>query len=86
MICPWMNEVELLWLYRFYPEEYEEWVELEENKIQAHLDAGEKNYGVWGRKLLPEVLTIAQEKYGLWTDDQLQEYKMSHGHNLMSKY
>ena len=85
-ICPFMNEAELLWLYRFYPEEYEEWVELEQNKIQKHLEVGEKNFGVWGRKLLPEVLTIAQQKYGHWSDEQLQEYKMSHGHNLMTKY
>jgi len=86
MVCPFLDEVELLWLYRFYPDHYQEWVELEQNKINANLHAGEKNYGVWGRKLLPEVLAISQDKYSDWTDEQLMEYKMSHGHNLNSKY
>lgn len=86
MMCPFMNEAELLWLYRFYPKEYELWVHLEKNKIQANLHAGDKNYGVWGRKLLPEVLEIAQQKFGDWDDERLHEYKMSHGHNLMTKY
>lgn len=86
MICPFLNDAELLWLYRFYPEQYEEWVELEKNKIEANMHAGKKNFGVWGRKLLPEVLTIALAKFDNWSDERLQEYKMSHGHNLQTRY
>ena len=57
-----------------------------ENKIDAHKEAGKKNYGVWGRKLLPEVLKEAQTKYEHWSDEKLHSHKMNHGHNLMTKY
>jgi len=96
ILCPWMNEQELLWLYRFMPRDYVEWVRIERNKI----DSDEKKYGerrnlgVWARTnketgkaiLLPDVLKTAQEKYGHMTDDELMDYKMSHGHCVMSKY
>jgi len=88
MICPFMSEQELLYLYKFHRADYDEWVELERNKIEAWKDKCEpkKNFGVWGIKLLPEVLNRAIEKYGHWTDDQLREYKMSHGHCIKSQY
>lgn len=35
---------------------------------------------------LPQVLERAKAKYGHLTREQLQEYKMSHGHNLKSCY
>ena len=86
MLCPFMSEIELLWLFRFFPKDYEDWVRIEQNKIDANLHKGEKNLGVWGKKLLPEVLEKAQEKFGHMTDEQLEEYKMSHGHCVASKY
>jgi 3'-phosphoadenosine 5'-phosphosulfate sulfotransferase (PAPS reductase)/FAD synthetase len=88
MICPFMSEQELLYLYKFHRSEYDEWIELERNKIEAWKDKCEpnKNFGVWGIKLLPEILNKAIAKYGHWTDEQLREYKMSHGHCVKSKY
>ena len=86
MLCPFMSEQELLWLYRFYPEDYADWVRIEQNKIDANVHKGEKNLGVWGKKLLPQVLESAQEKYGHMTNAELEEYKMSHGHCVSSKY
>ena len=86
VLCPWMNLVELLYLHRFHRTDYEEWVELENNKIQANLHMGDRNLGVWGKKLLPSKLIDAQEKHGHMTDEELQEYKMSHGHCVASKY
>lgn len=89
MLCPFMSDIELLWLYRFYPQHYAEWVQLEQNKIdrfRAEGLADDKNLGVWGRKTLPVVLKTAQEKYGHMSDAQLHEYKMSHGHCVKSKY
>lgn len=92
MLCPWMNEVELLWLYRFYQDDYNEWVKMEANKIK-HFKGSGPNHGVWPTRkvdneprLLPVVLKEALEKYGHMTDADLQEYKMSHGHCVASKY
>lgn len=85
-MCPYMSHQELLWMYRFDRNEYDELVVLEANKIKANLHVGEKNFGVFGRRLLPEVLSEAQTKYGHWTDEELRDYKMSHGHCVRSKY
>lgn len=86
LLCPFMSEIELLWLYRFHPADYHDWVRIEKNKIAANLHKGEKNLGVWGKKMLPEKLVEAQEKFGHLTDAELEEYKMSHGHCVASKY
>jgi hypothetical protein len=87
MLCPWMSEIELLWLFRFYPDDYHEWVVLEAAKLKKFAAKGPKNVGVFGdQRTLPEVLEIAIEKYGDWTNARLSEYKMSHGHCVMSKY
>lgn len=86
MRCMFMSEIELLYLYRFHQDKYQEWVELEAAKLAKWKDKGPMNFGVWGRKTLPEVLAKAQEKYGHLTDAQLREYKMSHGHCVKSKW
>lgn len=83
--CPFMSKPEILWMYRFIPDDFYEWVALEQAKIDkcAGLD---RNLGVKGEKLLPEILQEAIAEFGHWTDAQLQEYKMSHGHCVMSKF
>lgn len=89
MLCPFMSDIELLWLSKNHPADYAEWVQLEKNKVDRFRGEGlpdEKNLGVWGRKMLPQVLAEAQVKYGTWTDAQLNDYKMSHGHCVKSKY
>lgn len=86
MICPFMSEIELVWLFTFHPERYYEWVEIEANKIRAWEGRTKNNLGVWGKKLLPQVLSEAIQKYGHMTRDELQEYKFSHGHCVQSKY
>ena len=87
ILCPFMSYQELLHLYRNRRQWYEKWVVLEANKIKAnsHLPK-EKNMGVWGKHTLPESLAIAQEKFGHMSDEELYEYKMSHGHCVKSKY
>ena len=96
--CPFISEVELLWMYRFDRVGYDEWVEMEEAKIafdpirprskknQEKLARGEiiPSNGVFGSRRLPEVLDRAQKKYGHMTDEELHEYKMSHGHCVKS--
>lgn len=92
MLCPWMNEIELIWLNRFHPADYNEWVLIEDNKIKNFKGTG-ANHGVWptrrqdpGTRTLPMVLAGAQEKHGHMSDEQLHDYKMSHGHCVASKY
>lgn len=127
MICPWLNEVELLWLWRNYPEMFKKWTRLEKAKIiksagmiarqerddrrirkneilisfllEGHeKPMGEiakeqdavckKNLGVWGKEGLNlfAVLKKAIKEYGHMSDADLDEYKLSHGHCIKSKY
>ena len=86
ILCPFLSHQELLYMYRMEPDWYNFWVKLEQNKIDANKHMGDNNMGVWGRKLLPEVLKEAEEKYGHMTNEELRKYKMSHGHCVMSKY
>lgn len=87
ILCPFMSYQELLYLKRNMPAWYDKWVILEQNKITAnsHIDPS-RNLGVWGAKRLPEALQIAEEKFGHMTNEELREYKMSHGHCVKSKY
>lgn len=86
MICFYQSEQELVFLERHYPEEFYDWVELERAKLEKHAGLVTKNYGVYGNITLTEKLAQAKEKYGHWTDEQLWEYKMSHGHCVKSTY
>lgn len=85
ILCPFMSYQELLYLARYNTQWYNKWVELEANKIKANSHV-ENNMGVWGKKLLPEALKIAENKFGDMTYEELREYKMSHGHCVKSKY
>lgn len=97
ILCPFMSEIELVWLYRNLPDDYNDWVEIERNKIEANAHNGDltktlnskgnvvDNMGVWGKKLLPEILKGALEKHGHMTAEELDDYKMNHG-CVMSKY
>ena len=85
MFCPFVSEHELLWLHRFYPAKFEEWVCHEARKLQKHVNAKE-NLGVFGKRDLRQVLADAQAKYGHMTNEELTTYKMSHGHCTKTKY
>ena len=79
MICPYMALPELLWLARNYPEIFEIWVLIEDRKRQRHGDKP-RNQGVFARKeSLREKLAEAERKYGHLTDEELAEYKATHG-------
>ena len=88
MLCFYQSEQELLWLYKNYPEEFKEWVQMEKAKLDRFKDdpSVEKNYGVYGLITLEEKLKKAQAKYGNWSNEQLTDYKMSHGHCVKSAY
>ena len=98
ILCPYLSLQELLWLHRFMPADLEDWIRIEENKIVKHALDGDRtktmnrkgeiknNLGVWGTKLLPEVLQEAIDKFGHLSDAELHEFKMSHGHCVASQY
>lgn len=95
IMCPFMDDVELIWVERFLPKDFEKWCELEQNKIDANMHAGESNFGVWGKFdkkagktfTLRDALAAAKDKHGHnLSDEFLEDYKMSHGHCIMSKY
>ncbi|MGA6117457.1 hypothetical protein [Sphingobacterium anhuiense] len=86
-MCPYTTKQELLWLYRFDPLEYYMWVYHERMKLIKWACKGNKNHGVKGEgKTLEDILEEAIKEFGHWTDEQLTEYKMSHGHCVMSSY
>lgn len=62
-----------------------QWVQIEKAKLER-IDAPEKNFGVYGKITLLQKLDKAKKLYGNWTDEQLNEYKYSHGHCIKSKY
>ena len=94
IMCPFMDDIELIWLERFLPNELDKWVQLEKNKFKANTHAGDRNLGVWGKWHkkenrpygLLDALADAKEKHGELTDEFIEDYKMSHGHCIMSKY
>lgn len=86
MICFYSSDQEVLWLFRFHPDMFYHWVGLEANKLKKYAHKGDKNSCVYGKINLLEKLAKAQRLYGHWTDEQLNEYKFSHGHCLKSKY
>lgn len=85
MQCFYQSDQEILWLYRNRPDVFNGWVILEKAKLDRY-EGAEKNFGVFGKGTLLDKLAKAQEKYGHWTEEQLNEYKYSHGHCIKSKY
>jgi len=89
ILCPFMSDIELLWLYNHMPEDFEDWCRIEQAKLDRFESEGlprEKNLTVWGKKTLREKLAEAQAKYSHMTSEEIDDYKFSHGHCVMSKY
>lgn len=86
--CHFLSKVELLWLHRRHPDAFDEWVFLENQKLARFQHKGKKNYTVWGRsrKTLSEILAEAKAEFGHLSDEDLDEYKMSHGHCVNTRY
>jgi hypothetical protein len=80
MLCPYQSNQEILWLYRNHPEQFDLWIEIEQRKIKRYEGKVDKNHGVYNsNKTLSDKLKLAIDKYGHLTDEELAEYKMSHG-------
>lgn len=85
MLCFYQSDQEVLWLYRNYVGVFNGWVKMERDKLDKYAGV-ENNFGVFGKGTLLDKLAKAQEKYGHLTDEELNEYKYSHGHCIKSKY
>lgn len=87
MMCPFMGEIELLWLASKHPDAFAEWAEHERRKRFKFAHKGRDNFGALHRSLtMTEVLERARVKYAGWTFEQLEEYRFSHGHCVASKH
>ena len=100
MFCPYLSTIELLWLKRNEPAKLEQWIAMEDAKLEktaaAHAEAnteliaaGKKpkaNHGVMKDVPLAEMVKRAEAKHGHMTNADLDEYKMSHGHCVASVY
>lgn len=97
MYCPFgIGAFELLWIYKSYPERFNEWVGYESKKLEAN-SSQVKNLGVSGKihktgekkgfaVTLIDLVEEYENKYPDITLDQLNHYKFSHGHCVTSKY
>jgi hypothetical protein len=86
IMCPYLSKIEILWLYRTLPQEFEKWVNHENRKLEKNISLGKKNLGVKGEKMLVVYLKEAIEEFGHLSIAELNKYKMSHGHCVMSSY
>jgi 3'-phosphoadenosine 5'-phosphosulfate sulfotransferase (PAPS reductase)/FAD synthetase len=87
MFCPFMDKIELLWLARKYPADFDLWCEYEHRKLAKFEHRGDSNHAaLHASKTLPEVLADARKLYGDWSLERLEEHRFSHGHCTMSRY
>lgn len=91
LLCPFASKKEILWLHRFEPEMFADWIEMEKAKMKKFAEkqaaAGKSNHGVWGQnKTLDKVLQEAIEEFGHLSDEELNDHKFSHGHCVTSSY
>lgn len=86
VFCPFKSPAELLWTARRLPVRFSEWKALENAKLEANVKMNGKNFGVYGRKTLSEALLEAEKQFGHLSDQELDDYRMSHGHCVATKY
>lgn len=88
--CFWKSHQEILHLERTDPTALKTWLDLEETKLTTWAPRcaakGVRNAGVKGSRTLREYLEEAHRKYGHLSLVQLDDYIMSHGHCVGSKW
>ena len=87
ILCPFMNGRELLLMTRTHPNEYADWVLMEQAKREKWRAKGKSekdNQHIYGAKPLPMVLEKAEREYGHLSTEHLRDYRNSHGHCTMS--
>ena len=84
--CPFLTLRDLLWKHRARRHEYDELVLIEERKLARWKRLGDHNYGVFGRKTIPQALAEAEAAFGHMTDSELTQARMRDGHAVASRY
>ena len=84
MLCPYQNEIEILYLYSKHRTMWNYWLIREAAKLTKFAYA-KVNYGVKGKLTLEAFLEKAQAKFGHMTMEEIEEYRFSHGHCVKSK-
>lgn len=84
--CHFKSPLDILWTYRFFPAHYEKWVVYEARKVAKWKNRRGPNHGVFGAKLLPEILADATAAYGHLTDDELRAHRMTHAPCIPNRY
>ena len=84
MRCHFMGPMGLLVLARKYPDKLAEWIEREAAKIAKNAAEctakGKRNLGVFGEKLIPEMLALAEAgQYGSMSLDELEALSFNRG-------
>ncbi|WP_286851109.1 MULTISPECIES: hypothetical protein [Sphingobacterium] len=86
IMCPYLSKIEILWLFKNMPDQFARWVTYENAKLEKCKEKVKRNLGVKGEQRLNEILQDAIQEFGHMTDEELNEYKMSHGHCVLSSY
>lgn len=87
MMCPYANELEMLYHYKAYPQSFAQWQKYEQAKIEKDKKRGKpSNNGVKGRRTLAEYIAHANDKYPDVSIEALRQYRFSHGHHVKSRY
>ncbi|NQZ57498.1 MAG: phosphoadenosine phosphosulfate reductase family protein [Lentisphaeraceae bacterium] len=95
--CHFQSVVEIYHKYRFDRTTFNELVEIEEAKLKKFSHKGNKNLGFFGTtKTIVETIKIALEKpvkrtainkpLKDWNKEELDDYRMSHGHCMSGGY
>jgi 3'-phosphoadenosine 5'-phosphosulfate sulfotransferase (PAPS reductase)/FAD synthetase len=94
--CPHKDEHEILWTSMAMPNDFQDWVGLEDAKIRANAGKIDKqgkpirNLGVKGEKLLPQIVAETRALYSHMSDADLLAFlsdrRMSRGHNVCTAY
>ena len=101
MMCPFLSEEEYLrrfhpqqleqWIY-FEKRKLDKWRHLEKVEVNTGTEEApkiriqNKNLGVWGKRYLPEMVSTVKAKFASWSDADIIEYRMSHGHCVSSSF
>lgn len=88
VMCHWKSKLEIMWTRRHLPERFETWAAIEQAKLAKFAYLGpSRNKTVFGQgKTLHEVADEAESEYAEWSDAQIEEHRMSHGHCVSSVY
>jgi hypothetical protein len=85
LMCHFKSELDVLWTRRRHPKAFAHWVAIEQAKLERFKDLP-VNHGVFGDRTLTEIADQAEITYAGWSDDEIESYRMTHGHCISNSY